>query len=305
MLGVLGVLVVQSRLSGNCSPVNPALLLVSALCMAAPGSFAPPDSAGPYAVATFEVRIPRGRGSMPGIVYRPLAGDSTSGPRPAVVFGHGYIAAASRYDSICRRLASHGFYVLVPASPDPGLFRSLAPAADDMQAAIEFLDSLGRMPGMELDAHNVALVGHSMGGGAAFLDAQRYASGRVKAVAGLSPYRISRQTYPESLHVPAMVIAGGNDRSAPAATVHREFYEPCPAPCYYVLVRAGGHNGFLDITSWLEDRFEPFDRVVQLKATRTYLTAFLQVYLAGDERYRPWLVDPTLGASLDVRLEHK
>ncbi|MCX6844016.1 MAG: alpha/beta hydrolase [candidate division WOR-3 bacterium] len=285
--------------------MNPALLLISALCMAAPGSFAPPDSAGPCAVATFEVSIPRGRGSMPGIVYRPLSDDSSSGLRPAVVFGHGYLASAGRYDSICRRLASHGFYVLVPASPDPGLFRSLAPAADDMEAALEFLDSLGRMPGMYLDPRRVALAGHSMGGGAAFLDAQRDTTGSVKAVVGLAPYRISKQTHPESLHVPAMVIAGGNDRSAPAAAVRREFYEPCPAPCYYVVVRAGGHNGFLDLTSWIEDRFEPFDRVIQLRAVRTYVTAFLQVYLAGDERYLPWLLDPTLSANPNVQLEHK
>ena len=282
-----------------------ALLLVSAVCMAALGSFAPPDSAGPYTVATFEVRIPRGRGSMPGVVYRPLPGDSTSGPRPVVVFGHGWLAAAGRYDSICRRLASHGFYVLVPASPDPGLFRSLAPAADDMQAALEFLNSLGRMPDMYLDPRRVALAGHSMGGGAAFLDAQLDTTGNVKAVVGLAPYRISKRTHPESLHVPALAIAGGNDRSAPATAVRREFFEPCPAPCYFVLVRTGGHNGFLDITSWLEDRLEPFDRVVQLKATRAYVTAFLEVYLAGDERYRPWLVDPALAAHLDVKLEHK
>ena len=285
--------------------MNLALLLASALCTATPGNFAPPDSAGPYAIATFEVSIPRGHGSMPGIVYRPLSHDSTSGPRPAVVFGHGWLAAASRYDSICRRLASHGFYVLVPAYPDPGLFRSLAPAADDIRAALEFLDSLSHMPDMNLDPRRVALAGHSMGGGAAFLDAQLDTTGSVKAVVGLAPYRISNQTHPESLHVPAMVIAGGNDRSAPAATVRREFFEPCPAPCYYVLVRAGGHNGFLDITSWLEDRLEPFDRVIQLKAPRAYLPAFLQVYLAHDERYHSWLVDPALGAGMDVRLEHK
>jgi dienelactone hydrolase len=285
--------------------MSAALLLASALCTAAPASFARPDSAGPFAVATFQVSIPRGRGSMPGIVYRPLSDDSAPGPRPAVVFGHGYLAAASRYDSICRRLASHGFYVLVPASPDPGLFRSVAPAADDMRAAREFLDSLGRIPDMDLDPRKVALAGHSMGGGAAFLDAQRDTTGSVKAVVGLAPYRISRQTHPESLHVPALVIAGSNDRSAAAATVHREFFEPCPAPSYFALVRGGGHNGFLDITSWIEDRFEPFDRVVQLKATRAIMTAFLQVYLAGDERYLPWLLDPKLSEGVSVKMEHK
>ncbi len=280
-----------------------ALLLVCAISAASP--LARPDSAGPFAVATFQVSIPRGSGSMPGIVYRPLSGDSTFQPRPAVVFGHGYLAAATRYDSICRRLASHGFYVLVPASPDPGLFRSLAPAANDMNAAREFLDSLGGMPDLDLNAHRVALAGHSMGGGAAFLDAQRDTSGSVKAVVGLAPYRISGQIHPESLHVPALVIAGSNDRSAPAATVRRQFFEPCPAPSYYVLIRAGGHNGFLDVTNWIEDRFEPFDRVVQLKAVRTLVTAFLQVYLAGDERYLPWLLDPKLSAGMSVEIEHR
>ena len=285
--------------------MNVALLLASAVCAIAPADFARPDSTGPFAVATFTVDIPRGRGAMKGIVYRPLPDASSSGPWPAVVFGHGWLAAASRYDSICRRLASHGFCVLVPASPDPGLFSSLAAAADDMQAALEFLDSFGRMPDMDIDPHRVALAGHSMGGGAAFLDAQREKTGSVKAVIGLAPYRISEQTHPESLRVPALAIAGSNDRSSPAAIVRREFFEPCPTPSYYGLVRAGGHNGFLDITSWIEDRFEPFDRVVQLKATRAIMTAFLQVYLADDERYLPWLTDPTLSAGMNVELEHK
>jgi|WetSurMetagenome_2_1015567.scaffolds.fasta_scaffold62111_3 dienelactone hydrolase len=282
-----------------------AFLLLSVLCAAAPASFARPDSTGPFAVATFTVGIRRGRGTMKGIVYRPLPDGSTSGPWPVVIFGHGYFAAANRYDSICRRLASHGFYVLVPASPDPGLFRSLAPAANDMQAAIEFLDSLGRIPDMDIDPLRIALAGHSMGGGAAFLDAQRDTTGRVKAVVGLAPYRISKQTHPENLRMPALVIAGSNDRSSPAAVVRQEFFEPSPAPSYFVLIRSGGHNGFLDITSWIEDRFEPFDRVVQLNATRAIMTAFLRVYLAGDERYLPWLLDPTLNASLNVQLEHK
>jgi dienelactone hydrolase len=280
-----------------------AILLASALCAAPPAAL--PDMAGPFAVSTFQVTIPRNHGTMPGIVYRPLPYDSGSDLRPAVIFGHGYLAGAGRYDSLCRRLASHGFCVLVPASPDPGLLSSLAPAADDMQAAIDFLDSLARMPEIHLDPHRLALAGHSMGGGAAFLAAQRDKTGDVKTAIGLAPYRISPHVHPESLHVPTLVIAGTNDRSAPAAIVRREFFEPSPAPSYYALIRAGGHNGFLDLTNWLEDRLEPFDRVVQLKATRALMTAFLQVYLAGDERYLPWLTDPRLSADLGVQLERK
>jgi dienelactone hydrolase len=264
-----------------------------------------PDSAGPFAVSTSRVKIPRAQGTMQGIAYRPVPPDSVSDPLPVVIFGHGYLAAAGRYDSICRRLASHGFYVLVPANPDPGLFGSLAPAADDMQAAIDFIADLARMPEMHIDPRRIALAGHSMGGGAAFLDAQHDVTGSVKAVVGLAPYRISSRVHPESLLVPALIIAGGNDCSAPPAVVRREFYDPCPAPCYFALVREGGHNGFLDLTNWLEDRLEPFDRVVQLKVTRALMTAFLKVYLAGDERYRPWLDDPTLAAGLGAEMEHK
>jgi dienelactone hydrolase len=282
-----------------------ALLLASALGAVTPGALARPDSAGHFAVATFTVTIPRGRGTMKGIVYRPVSADSVLGPRPAVIFGHGYFAGAGRYDSVCRRLASHGFYVLAPANPDPGLFRTLAPAARDMQAAIDFIEDPARMPEIQVDPRRIALAGHSMGGGAAFLDAQRDTTGRVRAVIGLAPYRISSQMHPESLRVPALVIAGGNDRSARAAVVHREFFEPSPAPSYFALIRSGGHNGFLDITSWIEDRFEPFDRVVQLNATRALLTAFLQVYLAGDDRYLPWLLDPAVSSGLNVQMEHK
>ena len=279
------------------------LLLVSALC--ATPAFARPDSAGPFSVATFTVSIPRSHGTMEGIVYRPVSGDPDSTPRPVVIFGHGYLAAAGRYDSICRRLASHGFYVVVPANPDPGFFGPFTPAARDMQAALDFIDSFARMPETNIDPHRIALAGHSMGGGAAFLDAQRDRTGAVKAVVGLAPYRISTQMHPESLRVPALVIAGSNDRSTPAATVRRLFFEPCPSPAIYALVRAGGHNGFLDITNWIEDQFEPFDRVVQLNATRAMMTAFLQVYLANDERYLPWLTDTTLSKSLNVTTEHK
>ena len=31
----------------------------------------------------------------------------------------------------------------------------------------------------------------------------------------------------------------------------------------------------------------------------------VQVYLADDERYLPWLTDPTLSAGMNVELEHK
>ena len=173
-----------------------------------------------------------------------------------------------------------------------------------MLAALDFLDSLSRIPGMNLDPHNVALVGHSMGGGAAFLAARLDTLGRVTAVAGLSPWSVARTTTPESLRVPTLVFAGGNDRTVRAGDVRRRFYDDCSGLRQYILLKGGGHNGYLDHTSRLEDRFEPFDRTAQLRAVRTYLTAFLRFHLDGDHRNGPWLFGRVIERDTTVSTEH-
>ncbi len=279
-------------------------LILTATLAIAEARFMPPDRPGPFAVETLHVQVPSGSRRVASLLYRPLPGTHQLTDQPAVVFGHGLLASIDRYDSICRRLSSHGFYVLVPGYPNPGLFSPRSRIAGEMLAALDFLDSLGRVPGMELDPHNVALVGHSMGGGAAFLAARLDTLGRVTAVAGLSPWSVARTTMPESLRVPTLVFAGSNDRTVRAHNVRRQFYEPCTGLRQYVLIHGGGHNGYLDHTSRLEDRFEPFDRATQLRAVRTYLTAFLRFHLDGDHRNGPWLFGPVLERDPTVTAEY-
>ncbi len=260
------------------------LVLVAAL--AAAGGFFPPDRPGPYAVRREAVRVPLSSGPCRALLYQPVAAGR---PLPGVVFGHGFLGAADRYDSICRRLASHGVAVLAPGFSDIRLFWSGAGVARDLAAGIDFLDSLG--------VGQVGLVGHSMGGGAALLAASR--DPRVRAVAVLSPHRVSGA--PGALRqAPALFFAAGNDRTAPAASVRRWFFEPSVPAGLLVTIRDGGHNGYLDNTSRLEDRFEPYDRAVQLGAVRKYLTAFLMLHLAGDSSYAAWLLPTTGPATVSV-----
>ncbi len=281
------------------------LFLILLLIVSTTPGFSPPDEPGPYQVDTAHIEVPSGSRRFKSILYKPVRDDTTHDDRPAVVFGHGFLADIERYGSTCRHLASHGFYVLVPGYPDPGLFRPPARLADDMLAALMFLDSLNDLPGVGLNPYNAALVGHSMGGGAAFLAARLDRGRRVKAVAGLSPYLVSRATHVESLDVPVLVLAGENDRTARAENVRKQFYDPCSAPCFYLCIRNAGHNGYLDHTSLIEDRFERFDRQSQLRAVRTYLTAFLRYYLEGDDRNHPWLAGASVRSDTTVLAEHK
>ncbi len=281
------------------------LFLTLLLAVSTAVSFAPPDRPGLWQVDTTHIEVPSGARRFRSILYKPVRDDTIPGDRPAVVFGHGFLAGIDRYDSICRHLSSHGFYVLVPGYPDPGLFRPPARLANDMLAALVFLDSLNELPGVGLNPRNAALVGHSMGGGAAFLAARRDCGRHVRAVAGLSPYLVSRATHVESLDIPVLVLAGENDRTARAENVRNQFYDPCSAPCFYLCIRNAGHNGYLDHTNAIEDRFEPFNRQSQLRAVRTYLTAFLRYYLEGDDRNRPWLLGAAVRSDITVLAEYK
>jgi len=283
--------------------MTPALVALGMASIAAAG-FSSPGDPGPFQFEVTQVRVPFGRAGMAAIFYRPLVPESVPGSRPVVIFGHGFLGAARRYGVIYRHLAAHGFYVLAPQYPDPIFGRPNSLPTDGMFATIEFLDSLSRIPGNRLDPRRVGLVGHSMGGGAAFLAARRDRLGRVKAIAGLSPWGPANTTA-ESLRIPTLVIAAENDGSTPVENVRREFFDPAPGPCYFLLIRNGGHNGYLDHTCWIEDRFEKFDRVSQLRAVRTYLAAFLGFYLESDVRYGPWLFGAELARDTTVSFERK
>ena len=281
------------------------LFLILLLAVSAAACFVAPDKPGPWQVDTACVEVASGTRQIRSILYKPICGDKTNGNRPAVVFGHGYLGGIERYGNICTHLASHGFNVLVPGYADQDLLFNGGRVADDLLAGVGFLDSLAGRPDLGLDPHNAALVGHSMGGGAAFLAASRDRGRRVNAVAGLSPYPVSRTLHVESLTVPVLVLAGENDRTARAENVWRQFYDPGSAPCFYLRIRNGGHNGYLDHTNVIEDRFERFNRQSQLRAVRTYLTAFLRYYLDGDERNHPWLFGASVRSNSTVQAEHK
>jgi len=273
--------------------------------VSATACFVPPDKPGPWQVDTAYVVVTSGTRRIRSILYRPVCGDKTNGNRPAIVFGHGYLGGIERYGNICTHLASHGFYVLVPGYADLDLLFNGGRIADDLLTAVGFLDSLARRPDLDLDPYNVALVGHSMGGGAAFLAARRDHGRHVKAVAGLSPFPASRAVHVESLTIPVLVLAGENDRTARAESVRKQFYDPCSAPCFYLRIRSAGHNGYLDHTNVIEDRFERFNHQSQLRAVHTYLTAFLRYYLNGDERNHPWLFGASVRSDSTAQGEHK
>lgn len=249
------------------------LALGLALCAA----FSPPDRPGTFHVSREPVTLALDVGPVRSLLYRPL---DASEPDGGVVLGHGFLAPIDRYDSLARRLASHGFAVIIPGYADIRMLFASASLARDLLVSARFLDSLG--------CRQTALVGHSMGGGAAWAAAEQAPDGIIAAVAVLSPYPVPG-SLPARRSLPRLVFAATNDRTATPAGVRERFFARAPAPCLLTTLPDAGHNGYLDHTTPLEDRFEPFDRTEQLQTVRTVLTAFLRVHLTADDECRPWL----------------
>lgn len=98
------------------------------------------------------------------LVFRPPVGEV---PAPAVVFLHGFATTPAQYGYTLEQLAARGFVVWAPALPDYwlgriGYHRAVLAAAQAAYAEA-LADASARGAGRP------ALVGHSMGGGAALL----------------------------------------------------------------------------------------------------------------------------------------
>ena len=163
---------------------------------------------------------------------------------PVLVFGHGFTMTWSAYENIWNALAPEGFILAFPKT-EGSLLPSHNEFAKDLAFVIAQMQVIGqntssvfynRVNGMN------CVMGHSMGGGAAFLAAQMNPGIKsivTLAAAETSPSAISAAA---SLTIPSLVIAGGNDCVAPPASHQLPLYNALPSSCKtYLKITGGSH----------------------------------------------------------------
>ena len=202
-----------------------------------------------------ELRIPGPRGrQLFGWLVTPAAT-----PAPAVLAMHGWGANASTMWPLAPPLVAAGFALLLldarcHGASDDEAFTSMPRFAEDIAAGLAWLARCD-----EVRADRVALVGHSVGAGAALLHAAR--AGGVRGVVSLSAFAHPREVmrrFMADKRVPApvgwyvmrhvqRVIGARFDDIAPAATIAR-------VGCPVLLV-----HGRADTTA-------PFDDALRLQA---------------------------------------
>lgn len=206
--------------------------------------------------------------------------------RPLVVIGHGFAMTSSDYDDLSAELVAAGFTVAL-VDTESGLAPSHADFGLDMAfvAAHAAEEVGGDLEGLISDVS--ALVGHSMGGGAAWLGAAAMGES-LGAVVGWAPAETTPSALAAATDIaaPTLVISGTADAITPQATQHLPLFDALsPATCRaFASLEEGGHCGFADsgtLCDLGEFGFSGMSRAIQQFHTAALTIAWLQHHLLG------------------------
>jgi pimeloyl-ACP methyl ester carboxylesterase len=163
---------------------------------------------------------------------------------PSIAFGHGFVMTWDAYKNIWNALVPEGFILVFPkteGSPSP----SHGEFGKDLAFVLSEMQRLGRdnqsLFFNRIDSMN-CVMGHSMGGGAAFLAAQQ--SNVVKRLATLA----AAETNPSAIQsarlntMPSLLLAGGNDCVTPPPNHQLPMYDSLKSSCKaYISILGGSH----------------------------------------------------------------
>jgi pimeloyl-ACP methyl ester carboxylesterase len=238
--------------------------------------------------------------------------DGAAGPRPIVIFSHGFHGCATQSRFLMSALAADGYLVVAPnhrdAICDGNMARRREPPEMPLRFPAEWSDTTYRdraddirrlIAALHVDAalapridwRRLALAGHSLGGYTVLALAGAWPSWRlegVKAVLAMAPYSqpfVLRRTL-AGLSAPVMYQSGTLDLGiTPALTRPAGAYDLSPAPKFLVDFSGAAH------LAWTNSGLIAHAQIVE------YGCAFLDRYVKG-EGARPALTNPAPGVAL-------
>jgi len=195
----------------------------------------PAKGKGQYGVDKSSVTSPH-----KALLFVPQQSDGENATFPAVVFAHGLCGPANLYEDWLERLASHGYIVMAnqeqeecktPSIWNPfsifdsiGNLRAQSDGKKMVQHVLEEADFLAARD--DVRPNDMALVGHSMGGGAVIAAAAELASShpnRIRSVVTVAPWNGSTfKNVPSSVagnlgDTDLLILCSRNDQICPCS----------------------------------------------------------------------------------------
>lgn len=169
------------------------------------------------------------------------------GTFPTLVFGHGFVMPASAYDIYWNAIVPKGYILILPSTES-----SFSPSHINFGKDIAFLTKVMKQQhrlSTSLFYNSIdstcAVMGHSMGGGSAFLAMQQDPTiTALISIAGAvtNPSSVTAAT---TITRPSLVIAGANDCVAPPKNHQIPMYDSLAATCKtYLSILGADHCQF-------------------------------------------------------------
>ena len=208
---------------------------------------------------------------------------------PSIAVGHGFVIGAANYDLIASQLVPFGFVVALINTET-----SFSPNHQEFGLDLAFVTHALQQESLNATSllYNVVnqdkegVIGHSMGGGAAWLAAASDAS--IDAIVGLAPAETNPSAIAAAPNVScnALVFSGSDDTVTPPADNHQPIFDGTNSSCKtFVTLTGGSHCGFIDAGT-LCDFGEPLGgslaRADQQQAYLTLMSAWLRHFLIGE-----------------------
>ena len=240
----------------------------------------------------------RGNRTIPVEIYYPAdaSGDnaaiaSAGGVFPVLSFGHGFVMGWDAYDNLWTALVPKGYIMAFPKT-ESGITPSPATFAADLAFVIKRFN--------ELNADNTsvfhqrvstfnAVMGHSMGGGAAVLAIAGNPQITALAVLAAAETNPSAIAAAANIAIPALVVAGANDCVAPTGANQLAIYHALASACKtYISITGGSHCQMANsnfLCSFGEATCTPaaaISTTQQHAVLDSYLSKWLDATLKGD-----------------------
>lgn len=203
----------------------------------------------------------RGNRNIETEIYYPAhtAGNNTPAVQdtfPVIIFGHGFVMAWDAYENVWEEFVPQGYIIAFPRTEGSIISTNHQAFGWDLQYLVTQIQAEGINSNSILYnvvAPETALMGHSMGGGAAFLAADSLASNgnvNLKTLVGLAPAEsttngVSSINSAKSVTVPSLIFSGSQDGVTPPVNHHIPMYDSLASSCKtFVDIIGGGHCYF-------------------------------------------------------------
>ncbi|PJB16686.1 MAG: hypothetical protein CO118_00025 [Flavobacteriales bacterium CG_4_9_14_3_um_filter_32_8] len=247
----------------------------------------------------------RGNRAIQTEIYYPATTAGTNTPAvqdsfPVIIFGHGFVMAWDAYQNLWEEFVPRGYIMAFPRTEGNMLSTDHQQFGWDLQFLIVRMQTEGATFSSLLYgvvASETALMGHSMGGGAAFLAADSLSTNgntNLKTLIGFAPAESSTNGVSSinsalSVTVPSVVLSGSNDGVAPAVDHATPMYNNLASSCKtFINILGGGHCYFAN-TNFNCDFGEStsstgisITRAEQQDITYDFVNTWLDYTLKGD-----------------------